>query len=62
MFTPHRMHLTHIAHSVVGVPVCVTHSSELCKNGRTDRDAVRGTGNPVLARGLHLVAPSGEYD
>ena len=31
MFTPHRMHLAHIAHSVVGVPVCVTHSSELCK-------------------------------
>jgi len=41
---PRRMHCVDAACSVVWVYVylCVGHTSELCKNGRTDRDAVWG--------------------
>jgi len=37
-----RLIATHVARSVVSTLVCVGHTGEPCKSGRTDRDAVLG--------------------
>ena len=44
MFTPHRMHLTHIAHSVVSVPVCVLRTA--VSSAKTDEPIEMPFGAP----------------